>query len=174
MAAGIAVGLVFALGGDDDKKKTAASAPPPSSSGPVSKSPTTRSPSPTSASPSPSPDDTDNTVEKIAMSPGDCLLFPAGSDQIEKVDCTAPHDAEHVRNLFMPDGPWPGNDAADEQAGELCEQAIEPIVVKQAAPTDYTADYILPNASGWADGDREVQCMVTRRDSAKMTAPLRK
>ncbi|UGQ10093.1 septum formation family protein [Yinghuangia sp. ASG 101] len=105
------------------------------------------------------------------MRPGDCVVFPPGTGEVNKVSCSSPHDAEHVENLDMADGPWPGDAEAERQAGELCEAAIKPIVARQPNAGDLAADYIFPSEGSWEEGDREVQCMI-RDAGGKLNGPL--
>jgi hypothetical protein len=184
----LAIVLVLSLGGDD-KKDDAKGSPSPSTSSSNSSSPSkspTSSPSSSSSTPTRTPstsarpttggptDDGDNTVEKITMVPGDCVVFPANSSDINKVSCTTPHDAEHVRNVFMTDGPWPGDAEAERQAENLCDAAVAPVISKQPNSSQLGTDFIYPAESGWDNGDREVQCLVKMRDNSKLTAPLKK
>lgn len=185
--AAIGIGIVLSLGSDDDKGgKAGPTTEPPTTSAPAttrqptsappSTPPTTRATTPATSRPPTTPSSTDdpNSVEKITLSPGDCVNFPEGTNQVDKVACTTPHDAEHVKNLFLPEGPWAGDDATETAARTLCEKEIAPLLAKQSNGSSMGPDFIFPSAGTWDDGDREVQCMVKMKGSAKLTAPLKK
>jgi hypothetical protein len=187
LIAGGVIALVVSLGNDDkgDKAdKTTASATQPRTSAPPTDTsrpdPNTEPPDtePPSGDPGTTPEPSSSNgsvaVEKVPLSPGDCILFESAGTGVDKVACTSPHDGQHIRNVDLPDAAWPGQPAMDSQASAACKPFAEPVIARQSRPDLLTWLYIYPKEAGWNGGDREVQCLVSYLDETKkLDAPLR-
>ncbi|MGC0414882.1 septum formation family protein [Embleya sp. AB8] len=182
LVAGGVIALLLSLGKDDKSNKAGPtdSAAGRTSAAPPSTEPTTDAPTPSSEPPTsdtPTAGTTSTTgsvaVKKVPLSPGDCISFVAGSTDVDKVGCDTPHDGQHIQNVAMPDGTWPGEAAMDAQASELCKPITSPVIARQPQADQLTWLYIYPKESGWNAGDREVQCLVSySADGKKLTGPL--
>ncbi|MFI6580711.1 septum formation family protein [Embleya sp. NPDC050493] len=185
--AGGVIALVLSLGGDDKKDDKAGPADttaesttsaPPTVPEPTTDSPEPPSTEPPSTEPPGTPVATNSNgsvaVKKVPLSPGDCIAFVTGSTDVNKVACTSPHDGQHVKNVALPDGTWPGDAEMDTKASAVCKPIAEPVIARQPQADELTWLYIYPKESGWSGGDREVQCLVSYTDETKkLTAPLK-
>jgi hypothetical protein len=187
------IALVLSLNGDDkgnEAGKTTSTpsatrgttAPPTTSAPPVTSTPHASEPEPSTEPPgtapatTPEPSDSHDSVavQKVPLSPGDCVLFETTGTGVDKVACTSAHDGQHVRNVDLPDETWPGEAAMDTKASAACKPVVEPVIERQPQADELTWLYIYPKESGWLGGDREIQCLVSYLDETKkLDAPLR-
>ena len=84
---------------------------------------------------------------------GDCIVPPeiigdevVDVEHVRTVDCSEPHDGEVVAVFDISGYTYPGNDVLFTRAMEQC-------------PTESTL-YFHPTKESWAEGDREVACVV--------------
>ncbi|WP_295841582.1 DUF4190 domain-containing protein [uncultured Microbacterium sp.] len=76
------------------------------------------------------------------------------------VDCAVPHTYEVFSSFFLPEGAFPGDDAIASAAQEGCDAAFPSFV---GIPFDQSAlnyQFVAPTESTWADGDREISCLL--------------
>ena len=109
----------------------------------------------------------------LAINVGDCIQLPGSAGQVtsvEGVPCDQPHDAQVYAEFDLPDGPFPGQAALDQQSGQGCYDRWQ-AAVGTVYEDDTVYDFTLfnPSPQGWDDGDREVQCMLVRLDGVPMT-----
>jgi len=192
IAAGV-IALVVSLGGDDkddtaikptvtgstgDSTRNATQSSSPEESTPEETEPETTAPPsdpPTTTASTPYPTDSSGSVpvQKVPLSPGDCIVFASVGTGIDKISCTSPHDAEHIRNVQLPAGAWPGDAAMDARASDTCEPIAAPVINRQSQASELTWLYIYPKETGWTAGDRQVQCLVSYTDDTKkLSSPL--
>ena len=135
---------------------------------PPSLSPTpepTPEPAPT-PEPSPTPVPEYQAPEDLAV--GDCY------DPIEDTDtevllaallrpCDVPHAFEAFGVEQLPDpaaAPYPSDRDIEDASVELCDAAFEAYVGTSIDDSRYGYHYFTPTESSWADGDREVLCVI--------------
>lgn len=112
----------------------------------------------------------------LAMDVGDCVQLPTDHELVQSVEgvpCGEPHDAELYAEFDVPDGAFPGDPALEKLAGEGCYErwgSAVGTVYEDDKVLDFT--FFLPSEQGWAEGDREVQCMVLRIDGTRLTAAV--
>jgi Septum formation len=113
-------------------------------------------------------------AEASAPRVGDCLnLDESTSDEADpRVPCEQEHDGEVYAVHQLPDGEFPGDDAAATSADELCVGSFPQFVgmAYEDSALDFT--WGVPTAETWAGGDREVVCVVVDPDK-KVTGSLR-
>jgi hypothetical protein len=106
-----------------------------------------------------------------ALQVGDCIQLPDADTviSVEGVPCAEPHDAQVFAEFVLPDGDFPGLDAVELAAGEGCYQRW-PAAVGTAYESDPASDFtvLTPTAESWAEGDREVTCLLVPLDVARM------
>lgn len=94
---------------------------------------------------------------------GDCLNRPLGTtriDSVPRVPCTHPHDEEVYAIVDLGDGPWPGEDAVDARALQLCSVAAEPFLGISAEDTLLDLRRYQPIEISWEYGENTVLCRV--------------
>ena len=87
-------------------------------------------------------------------------------------DCDEPHLAQVVgqeRITGGPTAPWPGQDAVDADAEQLCLEAFEDFVGIAYEDSQLSGSYISPNEQSWAGGDRAVLCSVEATRAGPLT-----
>lgn len=101
-------------------------------------------------------------VGVFAIKYGDCLVAPLDGEvqSVEGVPCTEPHDSQ-AYDAFDLTGftSFPG-DALEEPAFQGCIDRYEAFVGVPYEDSTLYATFLSPTASGWAEGDREIQCLV--------------
>lgn len=102
---------------------------------------------------------------------GQCINLPDGNEvsTVDDVDCAEPHDAEVFALPTLPDGDFPGLTEVQSAGQEECLAAFEPYV---GAPYETSALYfsfLNPTAETWADGDREIACLLVSGDDSQLT-----
>jgi hypothetical protein len=88
---------------------------------------------------------------------------------VEGVPCAEPHDAQAYAAFDLPDGPFPGDLAVDEQGARGCYdrwQASVGTIYEDDTFLDFT--YFTPQAEGWNAGDHEILCAIVRIDGEPM------
>lgn len=103
------------------------------------------------------------TIGVFELRVGDCLAeLPDGNGiaTINAVPCSQPHTDEIFASVPMPAAEFPGRAEVETFAGEACEREFAGFVGlgSQASTLEY--GFLSPTESSWADGDREVLCVV--------------
>ncbi len=114
-------------------------------------------------------------VSAFDLEVGDCFNTADIStvDKVEVVDCEVPHVYE-VFGLTDYEGgegdAFPGEDALSAAADEACRPAFEAYVgITYDESTDWHGTFINPSAETWAEGDREIVCVLHTRDETEVT-----
>lgn len=118
------------------------------------------------------PDDGGVTVGPSEAAPGegDILSLPVGVclddvpggfiSSANIADCAVPHTYEVFGSFPLPEGAFPGDDAVASAAEQGCDAAFPAFV---GIPFDQSAlgyQYVAPTADTWAEGDREISCLL--------------
>ncbi|GAA2558040.1 septum formation family protein [Pseudonocardia hydrocarbonoxydans] len=109
---------------------------------------------------------------------GQCITdeTPEGEQvsTVPVVACTEPHVGEIYALPQLPDGAFPGDAAVSASAEQLCAgpdfQNFVGIPIEQ---TTLSVNFLLPSAETWAEGDREIVCIVSPADGTPATSSLR-
>ncbi|HET8643638.1 MAG TPA: septum formation family protein, partial [Pseudonocardiaceae bacterium] len=115
------------------------------------------------------------TVGFDQIRPGDCLdQLPDTSDidQVPRVACEDPHDEEVYTIVDLGDGPWPGAEAVNARAAQLCSITAEPFLGVSAEATELVLRWYQPVEEVWNYGDNTVLC-IAADPSGKTTGSLR-
>lgn len=99
---------------------------------------------------------------------GGCLgdLPPDGQiSGLPLVPCDEPHHGEVYAEFTSTNSTF--SDASlSSEAERLCAEAFSPFVGTSIERSNYTIALLVPTASGWARGDREITCIATRVDGS--------
>ncbi|WP_435736898.1 septum formation family protein [Cellulosimicrobium sp. PMB13] len=121
----------------------------------------------------------DTDADVFSLTVGDCTTDPedVGTEAAEVttvpvVPCAEPHDNEVYASTMLPDGDYPGEDAVLESADTHCYDAFAGFV--GTAYEDSVYDYwpMYPTSESWAQGDREVLCLVYHGELEPVTGTL--
>lgn len=93
--------------------------------------------------------------------------------QVPTVDCAEPHRGEVFALPLLPDGAFPGDEEIAAQARRLCDQAFEPYVGLDYQDSRIFYSTLAPGARTWADGDREIVCILVDEFGADLRGSLR-
>lgn len=106
---------------------------------------------------------------------GDCFDDEGAAEEITDVpivDCSEPHDNEVFALIEMTEEDFPGFDATGAIADEECLPRFESYVGVDYAESDLEFGWLIPTETSWADGDREIVCILYRLDFEKMTGSM--
>lgn len=109
---------------------------------------------------------------------GQCITdeTPEGEQvsSVPVVACTEPHVGEIYALPQLPDGEFPGDESVTASANQLCAgpefQSYVGIPIEE---TGLGVNFLIPSAETWAQGDREIVCIIGNADGAPATASLR-
>lgn len=116
------------------------------------------------------------TVDELAAE--DCVV-PADDDlfvdDVEIVACDEPHDMEVFATYEVDDSveDYPGNSDIVRAAYDECQDYFEDYVGVEFWDSEYDITTITPSPSTWADGDREVVCLIVDIDGDPLTSPAK-
>lgn len=112
-------------------------------------------------------------VSAFDLQVGDCFNTADIStvDKVEVVDCEVPHVYE-VFGLSDYEGEgdaFPGEDGLSAAADEACRPAFEDYVgITYDESTDWNGTFVNPSEETWAEGDREIICVLHTRDKTEV------
>lgn len=102
-------------------------------------------------------------VDVFSLRVGDCMNvepFSGSTETVPVVPCNEPHSDEIYDVFDIADGVYPGEDAVIDIADRGCYDSFAGFV--GMAYEDSVLDFwnLYPTEGSWADGDREVLCVV--------------
>lgn len=110
---------------------------------------------------------------------GDCFDdgdMPIGEVEevgdVPMVECSEPHDNEVYAVVTVDGEEFPGEQAIQDTADEMCLDAFDGFVGLDYETSALDFGWLVPTADTWADGDRVVACFVYRMDLEKVTGTL--
>jgi len=107
---------------------------------------------------------------------GECFDDPSSFEEVtdlDIVDCDDPHDNETYANLTVDLDSFPGIDAIQETADEMCLPEFESYVGQAWETSKLDYGWFHPTEASWEDGDRIVTCFLYDGDLAKLTGSMR-
>ncbi|MEO8246100.1 MAG: septum formation family protein [Chloroflexota bacterium] len=126
----------------------------------------------TSASPDASAEE--SIVSAFDLEVGDCFNTDDVST-VNEVTATA-CDASHVYEVFglsnydaAEDADFPGDDALSTAAEDACRPAFEDYVGVAYDDSEWYGTFINPSEETWANGDREIVCVLHTKDETEVT-----
>ena len=105
-------------------------------------------------------------VDVVDLKVGDCLAEIEYTEEIfisvETVACTEPHSDEIFATVNLPegDGQFPGFNAIEAQAEELCIAEFEGFIGRSYEESVLDIAFFTPDEEGWRAGDRLILCTV--------------
>lgn len=108
---------------------------------------------------------------------GDCFTFTGGvivgrrTDLVTAVPCTKPHDSEVVAQSSLPEGPYPGDRTAVNEAARMCAAKIT-YLNKSRYAKKLEPYFVAPQEADWAAGDHGMTCVMRFTGPGTLTAPL--
>ena len=104
---------------------------------------------------------------------GDC--FSESGDQtvsVVVVDCEQPHVYEVFALVTVEGGeddPYPGDEVIGSEADAGCEAPFAEYVGLDYADSQWYVTSLTPTESTWAEGDREIVCLLNLEDESEVT-----
>lgn len=112
-------------------------------------------------------------VPRTPLSKGDCINA-TGKNNMTKVPCTSPHDGEVAATQTLADSVDPSSPTYLNQLSEKCKALLLPIVDRQPNASSLAFTSYGPTVNSWTSaGDRKLDCVMTGKGGAKLTAPLK-
>ena len=94
---------------------------------------------------------------------GNCLADFQDATELETVEaspCSEPHSDEIFAAHSIPDGDFPGMDAVEATARNLCIAEFDEFVGKPYEDSVLGVGFLTPTEQSWNDGDRNVLCTI--------------
>ena len=118
---------------------------------------------------------------------GDCFDDPDDTEEgedggisydaaeVAAIPCDQPHDNEVflLKNTELPGKDFPGEEALEAEADKVCLAAFEAYVGKKYDESIYDYGHLTPTAETWAEGDRELVCIVYHGQLEPLTKPVK-
>lgn len=92
--------------------------------------------------------------------------------EVPLVECSEPHDNEVYAVITVDSEVFPGEQAIQAEADEVCLDAFDPFVGLDYDSSALDFGWLVPTADSWDMGDRVVACFVYRLDLAKVSGTL--
>ena len=113
--------------------------------------------------------DVDGDTSAFDVTVGDCIndAEATAADEVSNVtvvECTEPHDYEAYETITMTEDEFPGETGVSSAADDGCYAAFEEFVGISYDDSLLTFTYFAPTEGSWADGDKEILCMVVDVD----------
>lgn len=93
-------------------------------------------------------------------------------DEVPLVECSERHDNEVYAVVTVDGDVFPGEQAIQAQADEVCLDAFDPFVGLDYESSALDFGWLVPTADSWDMGDRVVACFVYRLDLEKVSGTL--
>ena len=101
---------------------------------------------------------------------GDCFAdFDPSAQEHRTVPCTEPHSAQLVAVGSAEGGAYPGREALEADAGQLCRDADLNLPADTSMLKQRT---VYPTQDGWQNGDRRMECFIESTGGNTLTASL--
>ncbi|PWD51674.1 hypothetical protein C8046_14495 [Serinibacter arcticus] len=99
-------------------------------------------------------------ITAVEFAEGNCLATLDGPT-FTHVPCSTGHEAEVIHTYEPAGDAYPGEDAITDEANDVCLAEVTGAVPPTTDPTNLYYDFWYPDATGWADGDRTVACILS-------------
>jgi len=117
----------------------------------------------------------DDTLGVDELRAGQCIDVPSG-DEISTVperDCDEPHDAEVYLVRRLEGSNYPGDEAVQRRADEVCSgTAFEEYFGVSSTRSALAVQYLWPGEENWHAGDHDVVCAAVRGDGRQLTSSM--
>ncbi|APF35843.1 hypothetical protein A9Z40_01715 [Microbacterium arborescens] len=104
------------------------------------------------------------STDVFAIRVGDCMLDSGTADtevtETPTVPCSEAHDLEAYHAQDIDADEFPGVEAAQTEAEQVCYDAFAPFVGISYEESVLGFNYYVPTAGSWDAGDREILCLI--------------
>lgn len=115
------------------------------------------------------------TQDVFSIGVGDCEVTNQDEGEVSDttiIDCAKPHATEIYASVSVPDGDFPGDSAIEDQAISDCKSEFNSFIGIDFDDSIYSFSWYFPTEGTWADGDREILCMVIDPNGGELTGSL--
>lgn len=106
------------------------------------------------------------------LQPGDCINSSQNGLAVTILSCATPHEAEVFATFSLAGTSWPGNAAAQLEAGNGCASRIGGYLNPQLITAGLSQQYVYPDQKAWQAGVHTVICEVSS-SSGPLTGSVR-
>jgi hypothetical protein len=100
--------------------------------------------------------------------------LPAEVKTLPVIDCAQPHTHEIYATVTSQESVYPGVDALGASAQVKCLSAFEDFVGISAFDSELSYTWLVPSLKSWNDDkDREILCVLARRDASPMVGSMK-
>jgi Septum formation len=97
----------------------------------------------------------------FSLRAGECINSSQNGLSFTILSCATPHEAEVFATFSLTGSSWPGEAAAQQQAGSGCADRIAGYLNPQLLDAGLTQQYVYPDQDAWKAGVRTVVCEVS-------------
>jgi len=104
-----------------------------------------------------------DNADVFAIRVGDCVNNADLGEEVSSipvVPCSEPHDSEAFFSHLMTDESYPGTASVQTSADEVCIGGFAGYVGGDYNSSALYVTYFYPTEASWAQGDREILCLV--------------
>lgn len=119
-------------------------------------------------------------LEVTELRAGDCFNLPPGTEddeeilEVEAVPCSEAHENEvYVITNYVAADSYPGDVALWDFADQFCVTAFDTYVGMAYEESLLDFGYFYPNRDGWADGDKEITCVLYDFNGTMLTGSMK-
>lgn len=116
-----------------------------------------------------------DATDVFTLQVGDCVNDADADETVSSVPtvpCAEPHDSEIFASYILGDTAFPGIDAVLDEADAACLSGFESFIAIDYVDSRFDFSYYYPTESSWANGDREVLCLVYDPSGEQITGTL--
>jgi hypothetical protein len=95
------------------------------------------------------------------LQPGDCINSSQNGLAVTILSCATPHEAEVFATFSLAGRSWPGNAAAQQEAGNGCASRIGGYLNPQLLTAGLSQQFVFPDQKAWQAGVHTVICEVS-------------
>jgi hypothetical protein len=117
----------------------------------------------------------DDTLGVHELEAGQCIDVPDDEQvfEVPEKDCDEPHDAEVYAVREIEGESYPGDEAVQQQAREICAgDAFEEYFAVPFEDSSLDATFLWPSGENWSDGDHEVVCAAVDVSGRPLTKSM--
>jgi hypothetical protein len=115
------------------------------------------------------------TQDVFSLEVGDCEAGNPTEGEVSEtkvIDCAEPHGGEIYAASYLPDGDFPSDEEIVAQADADCYAGFESFIGADWDDSMYNYSWYYPTESSWADGDREILCIVYHDGGEQISGSL--
>lgn len=104
---------------------------------------------------------------------GECYDEGVGDEEVERTECSSPHEAELFSVIILTPRTWPGEKEVRKESQAACDRAFLPYVGIGSDESELESVVWYPELEAWSNGDRQVFCTAYGPDSEDLIGSVK-